>query len=525
MSRSDGQHCGGRVAGLLLVCTVLVLSACASLAPEPAAAPEQVMFESPLAEIDEGVRLDPGEEMWNGFGEAVDVRGDLLVIGANDWNTDGEGSAYVYRLSAAGGEWQEEAHLTPTDGMDWEQRQTSTAKRFGSAVAIGDGIIAIGAPGSDDSVGGAVYLFEQVGSEWMETAKLAPDGLIQGSAQADGGLLTNGRMRRRSFGALVALDGNTLAVGGDSATDSVRIFERNEQEWQEQATILIAQRSDRDLYMVSMALQGDSLALSAFYVLPRQEQDATLVGNVVVYVFERDGDAWEERLRYGPDGDEAEFVFLREVNIGASVALSRAAGRANRLAVGLQGFPDLSEVDLRQFPMWTGYPGPGEERPEIPGFPASARETGLVTVFEQAANGDWLQQATLIPSGADNAPRPGYAFSDNPRAMFDPANIADVVFPGHLFSEAPAITFFGATVDLDVNQLAVTSGYANTTYVFERQELDWLYRFKIRSNDGEMSEDYAQVATISGDTLLLGTPGEFGNSAHVFRLDREGHDD
>jgi hypothetical protein len=109
--------------------------------------------------------------------------------------------------------------------------------------------------------------------------------------------------------------------------------------------------------------------------------------------------------------------------------------------------------------------------------------------------------------------------------MFDPANIADVVFPGHLFSEAPAITFFGATVDLDVNQLAVTSGYANTTYVFERQELDWLYRFKIRSNDGEMSEDYAQVATISGDTLLLGTPGEFGNSAHVFRLDREGHDD
>lgn len=97
---------------------------------------------------------------------------------------------------------------------------------------------------------------------------------------------------------------------------------------------------------------------------------------------------------------------------------------------------------------------------------------------------------------------------------------ASFVFPGHLFSEAPEISFFGATVDLDQNQLAVTAGFANATYIFERRDEDWVYRFSITPGQQkeELWEDSAQVVAISGRTLLLGTPSEFGNSAYVFRL-------
>jgi hypothetical protein len=73
-------------------------------------------------------------------------------------------------------------------------------------------------------------------------------------------------------------------------------------------------------------------------------------------------------------------------------------------------------------------------------------------------------------------------------------------------------------VDLDG-----TAGFANATYVFERRDRDWVYRFSIipgREGEG-LWEDSAQVVRISGDALLLGTPGEFGNSAYVFRLGPE----
>jgi hypothetical protein len=39
-----------------------------------------------------------------------------------------------------------------------------------------------------------------------------------------------------------------------------------------------------------------------------------------------------------------------------------------------------------------------------------------------------------------------------------------------------------------------------------------------------MWEDFAQVVAINGDTLLLGTPGEFGNSAYVFNLGGATHE-
>jgi hypothetical protein len=90
-----------------------------------------------------------------------------------------------------------------------------------------------------------------------------------------------------------------------------------------------------------------------------------------------------------------------------------------------------------------------------------------------------------------------------------------------LFSEAPETSFFGATVDLDGDQLAVTAGFANATYVFEHQDGDWVYRFSVKPGQEkiELWEDSAQVVRISGQTLLLGTPSEFGNSAYVFSLD------
>jgi hypothetical protein len=200
------------------------------------------------------------------------------------------------------------------------------------------------------------------------------------------------------------------------------------------------------------------------------------------------------------------------------VALGGESGEADLLAVGLPGFPDWTgDLDERLV---------GVNPDQVPEFPASNRQSGAVYIFGREGQSRWRQQATLKPEGWDSPPGPGSLSgfpshleegqSDAEKAAF----YASFVFPGHIYSEAPEITFFGTTVDLDGSLLAATSGFANTTYIFERQDGAWTYRLRLKPQNEklELWEDFSQLARISNHTVLLGTPGEFGNSAYVFDL-------
>jgi hypothetical protein len=103
-----------------------------------------VVFATPMGEIVDGVRLTAPVHTWDGYGEAVDVRGDILVIGAPDRNQFRSGSAYVYRF--LGGAWQPEAQLMASDRDAYiQQANDGVGQAFGSSVALGEGII-IGHP-------------------------------------------------------------------------------------------------------------------------------------------------------------------------------------------------------------------------------------------------------------------------------------------------------------------------------------------------------------------------------------------
>lgn len=480
----------------------------------------EVDLDSPPVDIEGGVRLTAPEPVWDGYGEAVDVRGHVFVVGASAWNVlkdrpdaPGRGTAYVYRFRD--GTWREEARLRP-GGLDGGQ----LGPRFGTAVALGDGVLAIGAPGADDvqagqDDSGAVYIFEYDGDTWTETEKLTPELWEVAEGQTEATWLTSPRMRPRAFGALVAIDGNTLAVGGEAATNSITVFERGAGGWLKQARIAVPTRRERDLYMTSLALFRNIVAVSVFYVPPQQVNEGLLTGEAAVYVFERTGDSWRETLRFTPEMPEGDFIYFREVHVGAFVALGAGAAERTVLAVGLPGFPDWRENEE------------GVQKLEpVVRFPEPGLKTGLVTLFEREQNGGWQHRATLTPAGAKPPPGPGFSVTEEGLTTGNPDNLpANSVFPGNWYSEKPEITFFGATVDVDGDLLAATAGYANATYVFERQGESWLYRYRVTAGErGAQWEDFAQVAALSGDTLLLGTPGEFGNSAHVFRLPADDDD-
>ncbi|MCH7701912.1 MAG: hypothetical protein IID37_09505 [Planctomycetes bacterium] len=104
------------------------------------------------------------------FGYAVDVRDDMLVVGAEEADTlaPDAGAAYVYRFD--GLIWNEETKLTASNA--------GTDDDFGTAVSIGNGgdVIAVGAYGQAHH-SGSTYLFRFDGNKWNEEFELvAADG-------------------------------------------------------------------------------------------------------------------------------------------------------------------------------------------------------------------------------------------------------------------------------------------------------------------------------------------------------------
>lgn len=300
------------VLGLALVamngCTLAFPSSGAGESqPPPAERPPGLSTSSP-------VQITHAETINTGFGEAVDISGDTLVIGATDFNVGwGEqfGSAYVYRQS--GGEWLQQARLASSDGHDGSQYD----QHFGRAVAIEGDVIAVGAPDADHPTAGgdsgAVYIFNRSGETWTESARLEA---AEPQAEA-------------RFGSLLRLHGDTLAVIGDQGS-AVYIFTRDGQDgsaWSQQARLEVEAPLPGEWSHVSLALYGDTVAVGATGSTPFDPN-----GSGVVFVFHRQGDTWA-----AGDSLEGKADFGTAVALGASAAAP--PGAADTLAVGAGGDP------------------------------------------------------------------------------------------------------------------------------------------------------------------------------------------
>jgi len=147
--------------------------------------------------------LAPGDA----FGSAIAIDGDVAVIGAR-LAKDGNGSAYVFRLDAAG-QWVEEQELEAS--LEGREAGRGPVKgQFGRAVAISFPWIAVGAP-RDNFFNflprlkmGAVSMFEHTGTNPEDPWEF--DDLA-------GYLIPVGIPAGELFGTSVALDGPVLAVG------------------------------------------------------------------------------------------------------------------------------------------------------------------------------------------------------------------------------------------------------------------------------------------------------------------------
>jgi len=144
------------------------------------------------------------------FGRALDLHGDVLVIGAPGYvdSTDQyrqPGHAYVFFRS--GGTWAQQEKLTASDAAPRDG--------FGVSVAVTDHQIFVDQFSSSPSVytelrPGSVYVFRRLGGSWVEQGKLAP----------------NAGQVPDVFGIAVAADRDTLVVGDPTIVGSAYVYER-----------------------------------------------------------------------------------------------------------------------------------------------------------------------------------------------------------------------------------------------------------------------------------------------------------
>ena len=96
------------------------------------------------------------------FGNGVALSSNTLVVGAPEHGASGEGRAYLFAKAANG--WHQIAEFQP-DGHQ------NGPEGFGEAVAISGNTIVVGAPG-DATGAGRIYLIRRTSTGWRHVARL-----------------------------------------------------------------------------------------------------------------------------------------------------------------------------------------------------------------------------------------------------------------------------------------------------------------------------------------------------------------
>jgi len=228
------------------------------------------------------------------FGQAVAIKGELAVIGAPG-EAQGRGAAYLFEHSGSG--WQLKARLSAAAGEETDF--------FGTSVAIGDGVVAIGAPKDDNEQGtdaGTVYLFVEPDEGWHDMTQTTI-------------LLPNDGAMEHTFGAALSFDRNMLAVGAPGPEKgnfegAVYLFEGAETVWTQRAKLTASDGRNGDLFGYALDKVGEFLLVGAY---------GKGEGRGAAYLFRRPASGWtdsnEDELLEVHDGKPGE-------RFGISVALA-----------------------------------------------------------------------------------------------------------------------------------------------------------------------------------------------------------
>ena len=412
------------------------------------------------------------------------------------------GAGAVYIFTRQGEDWAQQAYLKASNpGLADNFGFVTDLSADGNTLAVSAHFESSGAAGvqadqNDDSIpqAGAVYVFSRSGNDWNQRAYIKSSNigeLAEGEAFSDGD----------QFGAALALsdDGNTLAVSaitedggspgidGDQTDNSERsagavyLFRRDGDTWTQSAYIKASNPGDGDLfgYSVSLTADGQRLAVGSYDedgspAATNERQDDELSGAGAVYVFDFDGQGWNQTAYLKASNAESGD------SLGVTVEISDDGNTLVATALDEDG-------------MTTG----------VNEFPEPDRETdastGAIYVYAHE-NGRWSQQAYLKASntGANDWFGSRFALSGDGNTLAAGAQLEDSSAQG-----------------IDGIQDDDSATEAGAVYLFARTEQAWTQVAYIKGSNTEAFDEFGSSLSLTrdGSLLAIGAQYEDGTSA------------
>ena len=211
------------------------------------------------------------------FGLALGLHGTTLLVGAPGIDT-----VFVYERTD--GVWTPAGSITVAE----------EGEELGVSIDFNGDLAVIGAMKSEEA-----YIYSYDGTSWTQTDLLVG---VEGAEEAD-------------FGAAVALDGDTIAVGaeGDDGSGAVYVFAQIGGVWTQQAMFPSPSGAAEGEFGSSVALEDNTLVVGA----PGDE-----AGLGSVYVYQRAYGAWFPSAEVAPYLEEGEGQFGSVVSLSDGLLIA-----------------------------------------------------------------------------------------------------------------------------------------------------------------------------------------------------------
>ncbi|MDP8202668.1 MAG: T9SS type A sorting domain-containing protein [Candidatus Tenebribacter burtonii] len=370
-------------------------------------------------------------------------------------------------------------NLCSQDWIEWQEIFASDGEindKFGISVSIEVDIAAAGAFFDNDSTG-AVYLFQRIGDQWEEQQKLIPSDAEIGD----------------KFGASVCLSGDYLAIsayGVDDIQGAVYIFQNINSVWEEQTKILASDGTFDDVFGQDIYLSNSTLVVGA---------PGVDVNTGAAYVFQRNGNDWEELLKLIALDREQGDLFGMNVSMDEDyIAIAAPFDDITADCTGsvyIFHFENMSWIEQDKLTHFN-QTGTGP-------FGTSVSISG-----DYVACGAFLDEGAYILSGS------AYIFERNGSDWEDHVK---------LFAIDPIFfSFFGGNLLLAGDDLYVSASgneYINGfVYHFKNDGNNWNELTRLCASDSTVNDGFGCSLSNYDNNLLIGAygVGQFTGSAYLF---------
>lgn len=471
------------------------------------------------------------------FGSDVAIDGDVIMVGAVQH--DLSGSVFVFEFD--GSDWNETQILKPSSP------NSTNYIRFGESLSLSAGRLIVGAR-QDPEVGGAAYVYEDDGNNWVQTQKLtASDGVIQdnfgwsvgifgftaviGATRTSDGMIQDGsayvfKLNQSNntweeaqklnasdpqdnlyFGETIEINANHLLVGsrdGSNGFNSGAVYyfslDGNTDEWTFSQKFTGSDTVSGDNFSQGMSLNGSTVAIGAF-----QDDDLGVVNSAgSVFVFEYQDPNWVEIQKIMPAGLAFQDGF------GISVAIDEFN---DRLFIGATGDDDVAN---------------GSGAAYVYGVNVSTWEqTQKLLAVDGAVNDNFAYavdiDGTTAVVGAQRDPDLG---EDSGAVYVFDYDGAQWNLTQKLFPNVPVDSnYFGSYVSLKGEWLAISAHVPDGGYVymFKNNNGIWQEMQKLTSSDNATGDFFGRSVDLDSGRMIVGASfdddlGSGSGAAFIFDL-------